>query len=95
MKEQLKREKANEETDKHLAKLKKEHEETRKLIIKEIRAAEVRAKKIEAACLDISKDVNAALDKLEAIKRLGSPPITRRARTAPRSKRRPTRASAI
>ncbi|UWQ74437.1 hypothetical protein [Leisingera sp. M658] len=69
MVQQLKVEKENEETDKHLEKLKKEHEETRKLILKEIKAAEVRGKKIEAACLDISKDVNAALDKLEAIKK--------------------------
>ncbi|WP_264211481.1 hypothetical protein [Leisingera thetidis] len=69
MKEQLKREKANEETDKHLAKLKTEHEENRKLILKEINAAEVRAKKIEAACQDISNDIDNALGKLEAIKK--------------------------
>jgi hypothetical protein len=69
MKEQLKREKENEESGKRLEKLKKEHDETRKLIIKEINATETRAKKIEAACLDISKDVNGALDKLEAIKK--------------------------
>ncbi|OED46875.1 hypothetical protein AB838_18525 [Rhodobacteraceae bacterium (ex Bugula neritina AB1)] len=69
MAQQLKVEKENEETDRHLAKLKKEHEANRKLFVKEIQSAEDRARKIEAACLDISKDVNAALDKLEAIKK--------------------------
>ncbi|MBQ4824351.1 hypothetical protein J4729_07275 [Leisingera sp. HS039] len=69
MAQQLKVEKENEETDKHLEKLKKEHDQKNKLVLKELKDLHTRGAKIEGACNDIVKDVKQAEKDLEAVRK--------------------------
>ncbi|WP_027256606.1 MULTISPECIES: hypothetical protein [Leisingera] len=69
MAQQLKVEKANEETDKHLEKLKKEHDQKNKLVLKELKDLHTRACKIEGACNDIIKDVKQAEKDMETVRK--------------------------
>ncbi|WP_291727410.1 hypothetical protein [Leisingera sp. F5] len=69
MAQQLKVEKENEETGKHLEKLKKEHDQKNKLVLKELKDLHTRASEIEGACNDITKAVKQAEKDMEAVRK--------------------------
>ncbi len=62
-------EKENEQTDQHLNKLKKENEERKKLVRKELAALEERGKKIVGACQIIAKDLSKAKSEFATVRK--------------------------